>query len=466
MEKKKNKILIIEDEEGIRDQLKWSLKQDHEVLLAANAEQGINLVKTEIPDLVVLDLSLSANGDAGEGLQVFEDIQLLNSQIKVIIVTGNEQKDLALKAVQMGAYDFYKKPIDLQEFRIILRRALYLQKLESEIKMLALENEEEFHAHEIIGQCPPMLEVYDVIKRTSHTNATILITGDSGTGKELVARAIHLQSPRKDFPFIVINCGAIPENLLESELFGHQKGAFTGAHIQRKGRFELANKGTIFLDEIGELSVALQVKLLRFLQEHEIERVGGREPIALDVRIVAATNRNLEEEIENGNFRTDLFYRLSVISMNLPPLRERGEDVFTLANHFLSKFDLEYERDIRGFSSAAKKLILEYSWPGNVRELENKIRRAVIMTKHAFIMPEDLNLKVKNSIHKRSLRHAVEEFEEGCIQEALFRNGGNVSRTAKELGVNRTTFYDMLHKYHIDHTKYDTRAEKVKSEIS
>lgn len=465
MQNPKSKILIIDDEAGIRDQLKWSLKQDYDVLLAANAEEALNLVKTEKPDLVILDLALSEDGKEDEGLEVFEEIQLINSRLKVIIITGNEQKELALKAVQMGAYDFYKKPIELEEFRIILQRALHVQQLESEVSLLSKQNAGDFYNHEIIGQCRQMLEVYDIIERTSHTDATILIHSESGTGKELVARAIHLRSPRKDFPFVVINCGAIPDNLLESELFGHEKGAFTGAHIQRKGKFELADKGTIFLDEIGELSVALQVKLLRFLQEREIERVGGREAIELNIRIIAATNRDLEEEIENGNFREDLFYRLSVITVNLPPLRDRGDDVLMLADHFLAQFKDEYNSNIRGFSPETRKLIRNYTWPGNVRELENKIKRAVIMARNSLIVPEDVNLKAKNLVNKRPLKAVVEEFEENCIREALLRNSGNVSRTAEELGVNRTTFYDMLHKYNIDQSKYAARSKKANSEM-
>ncbi|RMD89116.1 MAG: PEP-CTERM-box response regulator transcription factor [Calditrichaeota bacterium] len=455
----KPKILVVDDDEAILEQIKWSLKKDYEILLAGDSNNAIKIVKTAKPDIVLLDLALTQNGSAEEGLQLFEDIQMLNSYIKVIIMTGNEQRELALKAVQMGAYDYYRKPIELQELRVILKRALQLQKLEMQLKMKAFEDENGISDGELIGKCPKMLEIYDIIKRTSHTDATILITGESGTGKELVAKAIHLQSPRKDYPFIVINCGAIPDNLLESELFGHEKGAYTGAHIQRKGKFELANKGTIFLDEIGELSVALQVKLLRFLQDHEIERIGGREPIELDVRIIAATNRDLEAEVEAGNFRADLYYRLSVITINMPPLRERGEDIMTLAKHFFKKFNYEYQKNLLGFSVAAEKIIMEYSWPGNVRELENKIKRAVIMAKDSFIMPEDLNLtKQFDTRPRRSLKEAVEAFEEKFIQDALIRNRGNVSRTAKELGVNRTTFYDMLHKYNIDHTKYKKLA--------
>lgn len=463
MEIHKRKILIIDDESGIREQFKWSFHRDFDVFLAENGKKGLDLTRSVKPDLVILDLALSKNGREDEGLLVFEDIQLLHPLAKVIIITGNEQKDLALKAVQMGAYDFYRKPIDLKDFRIIIERALHLQDIESEVKSRAESAEEDLYNHEIIGQCSLMKSVFDIIERTSQTDATILIGGESGTGKELVARAIHAKSPRREFPFVVINCGAIPENLLESELFGHEKGAFTGAHVQRKGKLQLADRGTVFLDEIGELGFSLQVKILRFLQEKEIDRVGGTKAIELDVRIVAATNRNLEEEVEKGNFRADLFYRLSVISILLPTLHQRGEDVLTLAEHFFDKFKEEYNTDVRGFSSEAKKLIRDYSWPGNVRELENKIRRAVIMTRSSLIVPEDLNLKPQKTTRARPLRDLVHNFEECCIREALQRNQGNVSRTAKDLGVNRTSFYDLLHKHQIDQSQYGTYNKKVHS---
>lgn len=461
MEIHKRKILIIDDESGIREQFKWSFHRDFDVFLAENGKKGLDLTRSVKPDLVILDLALSKNGREDEGLLVFEDIQLLHPLAKVIIITGNEQKDLALKAVQMGAYDFYRKPIDLKDFRIIIERALHLQDIESEVKSRAESAEEDLYNHEIIGQCSLMKSVFDIIERTSQTDATILIGGESGTGKELVARAIHAKSPRREFPFVVINCGAIPENLLESELFGHEKGAFTGAHVQRKGKLQLADRGTVFLDEIGELGFSLQVKILRFLQEKEIDRVGGTKAIELDVRIVAATNRNLEEEVAKGDFRADLFYRLSVISILLPALHQRGEDVLTLAEHFFDKFKQEYNADVRGFSSEAKKLIRDYSWPGNVRELENKIRRAVIMTRSSLIVPEDLNLKPEKTKRSRPLRDLVHNFEESCIREALQRNQGNVSRTAKDLGVNRTSFYDLLHKHQIDQSQYGTYNKKV-----
>ncbi len=453
----KQKILIIDDEPGIRDQLKWNLKDDYEVVLAADGEDGVRKTRSEKPDIVALDLTLSDGGEDNEGLLVLEEIQLLDPRIKIIIVTGNEQHDLAVMAVKMGAYDFYRKPIDFAEFRVIVERALHLQALESEAFVPTAQDDAS--AHEMVGSCPAMIDAYDTIKRASRTDATVLIHSESGTGKELVARALHAQSPRRECPFIVINCGAIPENLLESELFGHEKGAFTGAHKMNKGKFELANRGTVFLDEIGELGLSLQVKLLRFLQEREIERVGGREPIELDIRIVAATNKDLEEEIEKGTFRADLFYRLSVISVNLPPLRERGGDILLLANYFLQRFTQEYGSSVSEFTNDTQRLLEEYSWPGNVRELENKIRRAVIMAKKSLIIPADLGLKLRSSNGKLTLREKVEELEAKCVRESLVRSQGNIRRAAEYLGINRTTFYDMLRKYSIDQSKYKQARE-------
>ncbi|MFQ5650660.1 MAG: PEP-CTERM-box response regulator transcription factor [bacterium] len=457
-------ILIIDDEKGMREQLRWGLQNDFRVLTASGGEQGLQLLRAERPDLVVLDLALSEGGSGDEGLDIFEQIQLIDARVKVIIITGNEQRDLAIKAVQMGAYDFYKKPIELLEFRIILKRALQLKKLEAEARVFQDEVEVAYN-DEIIGRSPQMLQIFDIVDRSCETNATILINSESGTGKELIARAIHRKSPRREHPFVVVDCGAIPENLLESELFGHEKGAFTGAHVQRKGKFELADKGTIFLDEIGELNFPLQVKLLRFLQEHQVERVGGRQQLKLDVRILAATNRDLELEIERGNFRADLFYRLSVITISVPPLRERGNDIERLAEHFLAKFKTEYESEIRGFSTESKVLIREYGWPGNVRELENKVKRAVIMAQKPFIVPEDLNIGGSHRAAVSPLKNAVHEFEKNCILEALERNKGNISRTARELGVNRTTFYDMLNKYNIDKHVSSKSTHKVERQV-
>jgi len=455
MEEDKTRILIVDDEEGIREQLRWSLKGDYDVQMADSVETGIAMVKEINPELVILDLTLSENGADDEGFTVFREIRAFDTGIKIIIVTGNEQKELAFRAVQMGAYDFYKKPIELDELRIIVDRAVQLRKIEQELDRLSEKVRERRFNDEMIGECNEMQQIYNIVERTSPTNATVLLNSESGTGKELIARAVHSHSLRKDMPFVVINCGAIPENLLESELFGHEKGAFTGAHQRKKGKFELADSGTLFLDEIGEMAVSLQVKLLRFLQDHQIERVGGQQPIELDVRIIAATNRNLESDIINGSFREDLFYRLSVITINVPPLRNRGKDKELLSEYFLKKYRAEYNLDVKGFSEDARKLIDLYDWPGNVRELENKVKRSVIMTKGQWIGSEDLNITSdKNSETSGVLKDAVEAFEKRCIEQALLRNGANISRTATDLGVNRTTFYYLLRKYEIRRDSY------------
>jgi two-component system NtrC family response regulator len=342
--------------------------------------------------------------------------------------------------------------------QIIVDRALRLQFIEGQIA----SSQPELSKTEIIGESPKLLEAFNMIERTATSNATVLITGESGTGKELAAKALHQRSNRRDMPFVVINCGAIPENLLESELFGHEKGAFTGATATKEGKFELANGGTIFLDEIGDLDGALQVKILRALQEREIERVGGKKTIALDVRIVAATNRNLEEEIELGNFRADLFYRLSVITVQLPPLRERGKDIELLSKYFLQKFATEFKRRVLDFSAASKEQMMKYAWPGNIRELENRVKRAVLLSRGAIILPEDLNLQSGgNGKVRESLKDQVAEFESERIREALYRNAGNISRAAKDLGVNRTTFYDMINRYGIDPNSYSVKTRKL-----
>lgn len=461
MNTEKQKILVIDDEQGIREQFYWSLRDEYDVLLAETSSEAVEQVKQENPAVILLDLTLNPEGNADDGLTLFEQLQLLTQTAKVIIMTGNKKKALGVRAVQMGAFDFYHKPIDLEEIRIIIKRALQIRTLELEVGHRA-EDIADTGDYEIVGNCRQLLDAYEIVKRVSPTDTTVLITGESGTGKELVARAIHRQSLRSEHPCRVINCGAIPENLLESELFGHEKGAFTGAHCMRKGKFELANHGTIFLDEIGELSVNLQVKLLRFLQEKQIERVGGSVPIQLDVRIIAATNRNLELEASAGVFRADLFYRLSVITIHLPPLRNRGKDIMLLANHFLKKYCQEFRKPMRTFSPVAKRIIENYDWPGNIRELENKVKRAVIMSQGAIILPEDLNLNYQpGKSEMSSLRRKVAQFEEECIKEALYRNGGNISRTARELSVNRTTFYDMLHKYNIDHKKFYHNRKKI-----
>jgi len=445
-----DKILVVDDDQGIRDQLMWALSNSYEVLLAKDSSTAMEIIREQRPQVIALDISLSPLGQDEEGLVVLRNAMELDPESKVIVITGNETKHLALKAIQMGAYDYFTKPIDLQEIKVIINRAVYIQRLERENRLLLEKLEEERKFHGIIGSCPKMMKVFDLIHRVASTDATVLVYGESGTGKELVARAIHRQSSRKSKSFMPINCGAIPENLLESELFGHEKGAFTGAIGLRKGKFELADGGTIFLDEIGELSSALQVKILRFLQEKEIERVGGREAIELDVRIIAATNKDLQREMGKGTFREDLYYRLSVVSISLPPLRERGEDIALLANSFLNHFNREYGKNIKTFSSDALLQLQTYQWPGNVRELENRIKRAVIMARDNVLISEDLDLPLSTKGRRLTLKEAKDQLEEKFIREALIKHRGNISRAAREMSVSRATLYDLLEKHKID----------------
>ena len=451
-----HKILVVDDEEWIRNQLEWALSKDYEVLLAGNVDSVNSIIVQEKPDLVMLDISLTPNMGAGtEGIALLQDILNLDSTIKVIMITGNDTRENARKCVALGAYDFYSKPIDMEEMKISIKRALYIQSLERENKRLLADLERAQEFREIISSCEQMEAVLDTVRRVSATDATVLIQGESGTGKELIARAIHYNSSRKDKPFVPVNCGAIPETLLESELFGHEKGAFTDAHVQRKGKLELAQSGTVFLDEIAELAPALQVKILRFLQERNIERVGGGEHIHLDVRVLAATNRNIEEETRNGGFREDLYYRLNVISIYLPLLRERGDDIILLARAFLNRFGQEMKANISAFSDEALVALRSHDWPGNVRELENKVRRGIIMTRGPYITPEDLDLPgSKEQVLKQSgtltTKEARDRLESQYIIEALRRSNNNVTRAAKLIGITRSAFYNLMKKYGVD----------------
>ena len=453
-----NKILVVDDEEGIRNQLKWTFSKDYDVFLARDVDSAKNIVASESPDLVMLDISLTPDvGTETEGISLLQYILGLDNTIKVIMITGNDTRENALKCVAIGAYDFYSKPINLDEVKISIKRALYIQSLERENQLLRDSLDVVYESRDIISDCKQMDEILEIVRRVSTTDVTVLIQGESGTGKELIARAIHYNSFRKDKPFIPINCGAIPENLLESELFGHEKGSFTDAHTQRKGKFELAQNGTVFLDEIAELPFALQVKILRFLQDMKIERIGGREIIPLDVRVIAATNKNIQEEMKEGRFRDDLYYRLNVISIFLPPLRDRGDDVIILANTFLKRLSLSMKSNIIGFSNEAIYALINYDWPGNIRELENRVKRAIIMSKDQYIMPEDLDIpgleltsNVKVQRQKLKLKEARERFEQQYIKEYLNKNSGNVSRAAEQIGITRSTFYSMIDKYGIE----------------
>lgn len=445
----KKKILIVDDEEGIRSQIYWALSDHYEVFQAADAQTALEIVKAEKPDLAAIDIALSSVGEDTHGIDLLVDALEAHPDMKVIMVTGNEDKETALKAIDAGAHDYFQKPIDLEELKVIIRRALYVRQLEADNRDLQAKLAAKRVFHEIIGSSPKMVDVFKKIETIANSEYTVLITGESGTGKELVAKAIHAQSQRCDNPFITINCGAIPEMLLESELFGHEKGAFTDAVAQKKGKFENADTGTVFLDEIGELSLMLQVKLLRFLQEHSIERVGGDQPIKLDVRILAATNKNLVDEVKDKNFREDLFYRLSVINIDLPRLCDRGDDVVLLANHLLDRFAAENNRVGCSFDPKAVARMRIHDWPGNVRELENRIKRAVILSADRRIKAADMGFDPDTQSGLKTLAELRKEVESDHINQALLRHNWNVSRAAHDLGVSRTTLYDLLDKYGI-----------------
>jgi len=452
------KVLIVDDDVGILNQLKWALQEEYEVLVASNKEEGLRIIEEKVPELVALDVNLNGVSFSDkEGIEILDKIKSRFPFIKVIMVTGDDSKEIALEAINKGAYDYYVKPINIEELKIIFQRALYIQNLEKENKRLTEELQGRFKFEEMVGDSPQMQNIFSLIRKVAPTDATVLVTGESGTGKELVAKAIHSLSLRRDEPFIVINCASIPESLLESELFGHEKGAFTGAHIQRKGKLEVADRGTVFLDEIGEMSLSLQVKILRFLQEKVIERVGSNTPIELDVRIVAATNQDLKERIKEGKFREDLYYRLSVIHINLPPLRNRKDDILLLANYFLNKYKKEVStKTIKGFTRQAKELMLRYYWPGNVREMENRVRSALILADNPFITPLDLGFEGKRDMNivggttKVSLKKARSTLEIELIKKALKEAKGNISLAAKILEISRPTLYDLMKKYNIN----------------
>lgn len=447
----KPRLLVVEDDEAIRTQMKWALAQGYEVFLAEDRQSALEIFEREKPPVVTLDLGLPPRPtEPEEGFFALSEIIGMDSFAKVIIITGQDEKGNALKAIDLGAYDFFCKPIQIEELKVVLSRAFYLSQLEKEYRELQQSLQvDSFEG--MIGMSPQMQVVFTSIRKVATTEAPVLVIGESGTGKELVARAIHRLSDRRKGPFVVINCSAIPETLLESELFGHEKGAFTGAHIQRKGRFEKAEGGTLFLDEIGELSPPLQVKLLRFLQKQRIERVGGREEISVDVRVMAATNRDLKDAMREGKFREDLYYRLGVVIIALPPLREREGDVVVLANALLHKFSKENKKKITGFIPQAIHALETYGWPGNIRELENRVKRAVIMAEGTKLTPEDLELVSPfEKYGGRGLKEAREELEKDFIQKAIARNKGNISKASEELGISRPTLYELMEKLKID----------------
>ncbi len=443
-------VLIVEDHAEIREQLRWGLEPQYEVIEAADRLAALTLMREHRPTLITLDLGLPPDETGhAEGFAALGEMLGHDPLAKIIVITGNEDRGHALTAIRCGAYDYLKKPIDLEVLKIVLQRAHYLAEVERENRALQ-DRVASQSFHEILGSSPPMQQVFKTIRRVAGSDIPVLIMGESGTGKELVARAIHGESARRRGPFVAINCGAIPDTLLESELFGHEKGAFTGAHIQRKGRVEMAQGGTLFLDEIGELSPPLQVKLLRFLQAQVIERIGGREEIPVDTRIVAATNMDLQAAMKDGRFREDLFYRLNVVNIRMPPLRERGQDLRLLAKALLHRFATQHGKRIVGFTAQALAALDAYSWPGNIRELENRINRAVVMSENSRILPEDLQLEgtaVPPSGPTLKATRSVAERE--LLERTLAKHGGNITKTAKELGVSRPTVHQLISKYNL-----------------
>jgi two-component system NtrC family response regulator len=379
------------------------------------------------------------------------------------MITGNSADVNAIRAVRLGACDFYTKPLRLDEIKVILQRAFHIYQLQQKVQEGHACSADECNG--IVNRSKSMKDIFRFIERVAGSDLSVLICGESGTGKEVIANAIHRHSPRKNNPFVVVNCGAIPENLLESELFGHEKGAFTGAHAQKKGKFELAHTGTLFLDEIGELAPPLQVKLLRFLQNRRIERVGGTKPIEVDLRIIAATNRDLQKDMENHVFREDLYYRLKVVPLEMPPLRERKDDIVPLAEHFLRRFCQEHRKPAMGLSPEAEEALLRHPWPGNVRELENLISRAVVLSPRKVLKPRDLGLAFDVIPTQVNLKFAKMAMEIDFVKKALARNRGVVSRSARELGISRVHLYELIDKYEIQIKEFKYLKTGDKSEL-
>ncbi len=445
----KEHILIVEDETSMAKQLKWGLADVYEVSVAGDARQAMEIIDARPPLVVLLDLGLPPDPDgATEGIRLLEKITGVPRPLKVIVITGNTHKDIAVKAISKGAYDYHQKPVNIGELKIVLKRACYLSRLEHHVTELEEAVTGKTPIEGMIATSKPMLELFDRARRVARTGYPVLIQGQSGTGKERLARAIHQMGDRSEKPLVIVDCGAIPENLLESELFGHEKGSFTGAHARQIGKLERAQHGTVVLDEIGELPLTLQVKLLRFLQEGTIERIGGKEPIRVDARVIAITNVDLTRAVKDGLFREDLYYRLNVVPLYVPALKERSEDIPVLAKHFLDTYSQEIGPKFRGFSSAAMDAITSYDWPGNVREMQNRIRRGVVMAEGDRIEPRDIDLETTGG-EAKSLREIRDEAEATAISLALARNNYNITRAATDLDISRPTLHDLIKKHDI-----------------
>lgn len=450
MADKKPALLVVEDDEGLQAQLKWAY-DDFEVVIAGDRESAIAALRSYEPAVVTLDLGLPPDPDGTtEGMAVLDAIMAIKPDTKVVVASGHGARESALSAIEKGAYDFYQKPVDIDALGLIVRRAFNLHQIEQENRRLVSRaGEDKKVLGRLITGAPEMVKVARTIERVATTNVSVMLLGASGTGKELLAQGLHDASDRKDGPFVAINCAAIPENLLESELFGHEKGAFTGAVKTTEGKIESAHGGTLFLDEVGDIPLPLQVKLLRFLQERTIERIGGRKEIAVDTRIVCATHQDLEAMIDEQAFREDLFYRLAEIVVKIPALAERAGDATLLAKAFLKRFSEEMNPAVKGFAPDALAAIDAWGWPGNVRELENRVKRAVIMADGKLVAADDLDLSQDGEEEPcaLNLKSAREQSDRKVIRHALARSEGNISSTAKLLGISRPTLYDLLKQY-------------------
>jgi two-component system, NtrC family, response regulator PilR len=449
-------ILVVEDEKNLRDFLSFVLrKEGYSVTTAEDGMEGMDFIKKEIYDLVLTDVKMPRAG----GLDVLKAVKETSPDTVVLMITAFASTETAVEAMKQGAYDYISKPFQIDEVKLVIRNALERKQLERDNLRLRLQLKERIDVENLVGKSPAMQKVYEVIRKVADTKSNVLILGESGTGKELVARAIHFNSGRKDAPFVAVNCGALPEPLLESELFGHVKGAFTGAHANKEGLFEVANGGAVFLDEIGETPPSIQVKLLRVLEEKEFRRIGGTKNIKVDIRIIAATNKDLEKAVAEGSFREDLFYRLDVIPIHLPPLRERSEDIVWLTDHFLEKFCRTSGVPVKKIAPEAMRLLQSHEWRGNVRELENMMERTVAMVSGETITERDIGGSLERPVPSRDaistqlppegldLESFVEELEKTFLQKALKRTGGVKREAAKLLGLNMRSFRYRLQKY-------------------
>jgi two-component system response regulator AtoC len=444
---KKVKILVVDDEAIVRESLSdWLKDVGYQVFTAENGHKALEVIENEKPSIMIADLVMPGM----DGIELMKRAKAQEPKIEVIIITAYASIPTAINAMKEGAYDYIEKPFCPEKAEFLVKNLAEHQELVEENLSLRQRLEDRYRFENIIAKSSKMQRVIEVIKIVAKSNATVLITGESGTGKELVARAIHSQSHRRNKPFVAVSCAALPESLLESELFGHEKGSFTGAYARKKGKFEFANGGTLFLDEVGEMSANIQVHLLRVLEEKEFTRVGGNEPSRVDVRVISATNKDLRKAIEKQEFREDLYYRLNVVNIELPPLRERKEDIPLLAEHFLYKFAIENQKEITGFSPEAMEFVLDYDWPGNVRELENAIERAVILAKDSIITIGDLPQENLSPAYSTTPRKNLKEVERGHIWNVLRETGDNYSEAARILGISRMTLYNKAKEYGFD----------------